>query len=312
MKTMKLSAFVLIILASVLGCQPDPEEVILNKIPIADAGLSDTITLPIKSFMLSGSGSDVDGNVVAYVWSQVSGPDATTIVNPGSPTTFVEGFVEGTYLFQLLVTDDDGATGIDTVSLKVLPPETQTLVLQPANNPTERSLVELNGIDQSSSSGIDLPVEAWTINGNPVKIRSLLKFNLSAIPQNATIISAQLELYSYPSPTNNGNFTDANFGTSNSLILQQVSTNWNPATTTWTNQPAGLTQNQLLIPHTTSNILDLNLNVKGMVSSMIKTNANYGFLLRLQDEVIYNSRIFVSSNNTLYPTKRPKLTIVYQ
>lgn len=312
MKTMKLSAFLLIILATVLSCQKDPEEVILNKVPIADAGTSDTITLPIKTITLAGSGTDADGNIVAYLWSQVAGPRATSIENPGSPSTIVNGFVEGKYLFQLMVTDNAGATGVDTVSISVAPAKMQTLVLQPANNPTERSVTDLDGTDQSSSTGIDLPIDAWTVNGRPVKIRSLLKFDLSSIPQSATIINAQLELYSYPSPTINGNLIDANYGASNSLLLQQVATDWNPATTFWANQPAGLTQNQIAIPHTNSSILDLKLDVRNIVSSMVKSNANYGFLLRLQNEVIYNSRIFVSSNNTQYAAKRPKLTVVYQ
>ena len=312
MKTIKLSAYLLALLITVLGCQRDPEDIILNVLPVAEAGLSDSITLPVKTYTLTGSGSDTDGTVVAYLWSQVSGPGVTSITNPGSASSTVEGFIEGTYVFQLMVTDDDGATGVDTVSVKVKPAVKKTVSLQPVNNPTERNITDLDGMDQSTSTAIDLPIEAWTVNGMPVKIRTLLKFDLSAIPQNAAILNAQLELYSYPSPTNNGNLTDANYGTSNSLLLQQVLADWNPATTTWTNQPAGSTQNQIIVPQTNSSVLDLKLDVKEIVSSMIKTNANYGFLLRLQNEVMYNSRIFVSSNNTEHAVKRPKLTIVYQ
>ena len=311
MKTMKLSAFVLIILASVLGCQPDPEEVILNKIPIADAGLSDTITLPIKSFMLSGSGSDVDGNVVAYVWSQVSGPDATTIVNPGSPTTTVEDFMEGIYVFQLMVTDDDGATGVDTVSITVKPAAEKMVTLQPANNPNEKMLITIGGEDKSEFNSKEWVIDAWTVGGKPYTGRIAFKFDLKDIPSTATITSARLLLYSNNPPIN-GNLRDPNFGTDNEMVLQRITADWSPATANWFNQPQTITSNQVLIPATTQSVLDLNLNVTDLVKVMVNNNANYGFLMQLQNEVAYNSRMFVSSYHTEKPQQHPKLVVVYK
>src|SRR5262245_36807395 len=90
-----------------------------NEVPVADAGDSKVVTLPDDSETLSGTGTDSDGQVVAYLWSQVSGPGAALIVNPGSATTDVEDLSEGTYLFQLMVTDDKGATGVDTATITV-------------------------------------------------------------------------------------------------------------------------------------------------------------------------------------------------
>jgi hypothetical protein len=40
-----------------------------NKVPVVDAGSSKTITLPIDSVTLTGTGTDADGKVVAYLWS---------------------------------------------------------------------------------------------------------------------------------------------------------------------------------------------------------------------------------------------------
>jgi hypothetical protein len=140
----------------------------------------------------------------------------------------------------------------------------------------------------------------------------LFKFDLSAISSSATIVSANLYLYSYPSPTLNGNFTDANFGANNSMFLQQVTSNWSPGTLTWSNQPSASTTNQVSVPTTTQSQLDLNLDVTAMVSSMVSGNANYGFLMKLQSEQTYTSRIFVSSHNTTYTTKFPKLVVVYR
>jgi hypothetical protein len=304
-----------VFLLFLVSCQKDspaPTPIPPNKVPVANAGLSQTITLPIDSISLTGSGTDSDGHVVAYLWSQASGPAATTIVNPGSASTKVKGFKQGTYVFQLMVTDDKGATGVDTATVLVKPSPIVTFTTQPANNPNEIIVLYNNGASQGGGNRPDLPIEAWTSSGNPFTVRGFIKFDLSSIPSNATIISANLYLYSYPSPTLNGNFTDANFGSSNSMLVQQVTSSWDPASTTWNNQPSATTTNQVVVSHTNQSVLDLNLDVTAIVSSMVNGNSNYGFFLKIQNEVIYNSRIFVGSSNTTYTTKYPKLVVVYQ
>jgi hypothetical protein len=296
------------ILLSLLSCTKDDFKE--NEVPIADAGPSKAVTSPASSETLSGTGTDNDGNVVAYLWSQVSGPGSSLIVNPGSASTAVEELVEGTYVFQLMVTDDKGATGVDTTSIIVSPAPIQTLELQPSNNPLEYLLESKT---PSAGTGYpDIPVAQWTVQSVPITIREILKFDLSSIPSNATIVSANLYLYSYPAPTLNGNFVDANYGSNNTLLIQQVTANWSPSTITWANQPASTTTNQVIAASTTQSHLDLNLDVKNIVASMVSGNANYGFMLKLQNEVIYTSRIFVSSYNTEHATKHPKLVVVYQ
>jgi hypothetical protein len=282
----------------------------VNKVPVADAGSSLTIQLPTNSVTLTGTGTDADGNVVAYLWSQISGPAPTGIVNPGSASTEVTNFIEGTYVFQLMVTDDDGATGTDTTSLVVTASPVQTLTLQPGNNPYEYQVENLNGQDFTQVSP-EISIDQWTTSGQPWTLREIIKFDLSSISAGSTIISANLYLYSHPHPST-GNLVDANFGTSNSLFLQQVTANWSPSTLNWFNQPSTSIATQIIIPSTTQSLLDLNLDVTDMVSSMVSDNVNYGFLLKLQNEVIYNSRIFISSSNTAYPEKHPKLVVVYQ
>ncbi len=293
------------------SCQKE-NDFIENVVPTADAGLSQSITFPTDSVTLSGTGTDADGQVVAYLWSQVSGPAASIIRNPGSPSTIVKFSIPGSYLFQLMVTDNKGATGVDTSRVVVIAPLIKTLNLQPANNPNERQITFFNGSDASTTGTPDIPIEAWTNGGGPYTVREAIKFDLSTIPANATIISANFFLYSYPSPTLNGNLTDANFGTSNSFTIQLITSNWTPSSTGWNTQPSTTTTNQVVASHTSSSTLDLNLDVTNMVKSMVNSNVNYGFFMKLQNEVTYNSRIFVSSFNTSYPDKRPKLVIVYQ
>jgi hypothetical protein len=138
-----------------------------------------------------------------------------------------------------------------------------------------------------------------------------LKFDLSTIPATATIKSAHLFLYSNPNPPT-GNQIDANSGPSNAFLFQQITSNWTTSTVSWANQPSVSTSNQIVVPQSNLARQDLDLDVTSMVGSMVNNNANYGFFLRLQNEVTYNSRIFVGSRNPTYPDKRPKIVITYQ
>jgi hypothetical protein len=310
MKSIKLASLFLALVIFGAACNDDDD--LMNVVPVAEAGPNQTITLPTNTATLAGTGSDADGNVVAYLWSQVSGPAPSVITNPGNPTTTVKFSISGTYVFQLMVTDNGGATGVDTTKVTVNQGSTQTLTLQPASNPNDMKLQILNGADQSHSNAPDLVLAQWTNGGQPVTVRSLLKFDLSTIPQTATIVSANLYLYSHPAPLLNGNGTDANWGTNNAFFVQRASANWTPGTTTWANQPAGAAAGQLLVPHTASSFLDVNLDVTAMVTAMVNGNANYGFVMKLQNEVALTSRIFVSSHNTTHTAKHPKLVVVYQ
>lgn len=88
-----------------------------NQAPIAHAGPDQLIDT--AGVILDGSGStDADGTIVTYTWTQVSGP---TTVNPADSATSGAGaLVNGTYVFQLVVTDDDGAVSApDTVTITV-------------------------------------------------------------------------------------------------------------------------------------------------------------------------------------------------
>lgn len=93
--------------------------------PLADAGPNQTLTLPANSTTLSGSGTDTDGTIVSYVWSQYGGP-SVLIGNANSPTAYISGLVAGKYYFRLTVTDNSGATASDNMLVKVLEPVTTT------------------------------------------------------------------------------------------------------------------------------------------------------------------------------------------
>ncbi|HNP21940.1 MAG TPA: hypothetical protein PKM63_05630 [Panacibacter sp.] len=118
------SALVLgIVMISIfLSCKkknPDPP---VNIPPVANAKISRPEAIAGDTITLKGSGTDADGTVTAYLWSQVSGPSSASILNAGSANSIVNGLAEGTYIFQLIVTDNAGASAVDTTSVKIIPP----------------------------------------------------------------------------------------------------------------------------------------------------------------------------------------------
>ncbi|MEO6187434.1 MAG: T9SS type A sorting domain-containing protein, partial [Ginsengibacter sp.] len=90
-----------------------------NLPPIATAGNDQNLTLPTNITSLAGSGGDADGSITNYLWSKISGPSSYNIVNASSPVTDIAGMIQGIYLIQLEVTDNDGATAKDTIKITV-------------------------------------------------------------------------------------------------------------------------------------------------------------------------------------------------
>ena len=91
-----------------------------NLPPIACTGQNQTISLPVNSVLLDGSCStDPNNNITSYVWTKVSGPASFEIANANVIQTQATNLVEGTYLFQLKVTDTGGLFSMDTVQVIV-------------------------------------------------------------------------------------------------------------------------------------------------------------------------------------------------
>jgi len=80
-----------------------------NQPPVAEAG-PDKITTVDTSIMITGSGTDPDdGTIVSYRWTEGGSELATTASFNYKPTT------TGDHTLTLTVTDNDGATGSDTM-----------------------------------------------------------------------------------------------------------------------------------------------------------------------------------------------------
>src|SRR5690606_81042 len=134
-----------------------------------DAGSDQTVTFitpTATSVILDGSLSkDEDGTIVAFNWSQVSGPSTVNIASSTLAQTPALGFQQlGVYVFQLLVTDNQGATGQDTVTITLVPRTNQPPLANAGNDQTvtlsaTNNFIELDGSGSSDPDGDPISYE---------------------------------------------------------------------------------------------------------------------------------------------------------
>uniref|UniRef100_A0A1B0CQZ9 Serine-type protease inhibitor n=1 Tax=Lutzomyia longipalpis TaxID=7200 RepID=A0A1B0CQZ9_LUTLO len=95
-----------------------------NSPPVANGGGDQNIVLPQSVMILNGSKSTDDLGIVNYTWTKEGGSVAvgTVIGNTDhEPVLMVTDLVAGRYVFRLTVTDDQGLSSSDTVSVIVRP-----------------------------------------------------------------------------------------------------------------------------------------------------------------------------------------------
>jgi lysophospholipase L1-like esterase len=93
-----------------------------NQPPTANAGPEQSANVG-AAVQLYGSGSDSDGTIAGYAWTQTAGPSVTLIGAATATPSFTAPAVTATTVltFRLTVTDNLGATGTDTVNVTVQP-----------------------------------------------------------------------------------------------------------------------------------------------------------------------------------------------
>ena len=113
-----------------------------------------------------------------------------------------------------------------------------TIILQPNGSQGKDAYIESRLNNNNYGNHIDFPAIAWTNRGTPVDARGLIDFDLSSIPNGATINSASLSLYSYSSISNGAHSTRNG---SNNSVLTRITNSWDESTVNWTNQPTTTT-----------------------------------------------------------------------
>jgi hypothetical protein len=100
----------------------------LSRPPFSDAGEDQIIVIPPGHFILSGSASDSDRNIINLEWKKISGP-TDPLFEPTTPTfadiiTYssakVHNLSAGIYDFELTATDKKGLYDKDTISITIV------------------------------------------------------------------------------------------------------------------------------------------------------------------------------------------------
>ena len=95
--------------------------------PVARAGF-DFVTSNSWAY-LSGAGSyDLDGHIVSFKWAQVIGPSTATIMGGNTMFPTISALVPGVYRFAMVVTDNEGLSSADFVTVTVIPSNSETVV----------------------------------------------------------------------------------------------------------------------------------------------------------------------------------------
>ena len=89
----------------------------VSSAPVANAGANKLIKLPTTSATIAGSATD-NGTITAYRWTKISGA-ACTMSNTTSASLKISALTSGQYVFRLTVTDNDGQTASDDVTVNV-------------------------------------------------------------------------------------------------------------------------------------------------------------------------------------------------
>ncbi|KAG6443289.1 dyslexia-associated protein KIAA0319 [Manduca sexta] len=146
-----------------------------NSPPKADAGGDQVLNLPLAVLILNGSKSSDDFRIVSWKWTRSgSGLAAGTVVlnSDTKPVLMLTNIEPGRYVFELTVTDDQGESDRDTVSVQVKP------------DPLEMNLLEMT---------LNIPISTFTqgqLDSLVQKITLLLKGD---IKMNVTEVRGQID-----------------------------------------------------------------------------------------------------------------------
>ena len=165
------------------------------------------------------------------------------------------------------------------------------------------------GLESTNLNDIeDVAAISDTEMGLPYLGRSLLKFDITSIPNNATIVGATLDLFGNPTPEVS---LGHNFRNINTTEIVRALEPWDELTTTWTNQPAidpnsGIQQRALV--NRFESTLDIDLTE--LVSDFHQNpQSDFGVMLKL---LLEEDERGVNYAGNINLTLRPTLKVCYE
>ena len=138
--------------------------------PTVNAGTAQTITLPTSSVNLTGTATGNGGATISSTtWSQIGGPTTATITSAGQLSTAVSGLQQGTYVFLLSATDNNGQTSSAYVTITVnpaspVPPTVDAGTSQTITLPTNSATLAGTA---TGNAGATIATTTWSQIGGP-------------------------------------------------------------------------------------------------------------------------------------------------
>lgn len=179
------------------------------------------------------------------------------------------------------------------------------------NDPESIKDAYLRSLDADVNRGNhpEIIARAATNAGSSNVVRSIFDFDFSIIPENATILSANLTLYSLNSQSNGAHvFYD---GGINEAEILRVIEPWEELNVTFNNQPATTETNKSNLEASIEPIQNYYVNMtEMMIDYWEDSNNSYGFLIKQKEEIPYSSLVFSSSDND-NEVIRPNMEVCY-
>lgn len=169
----------------------------------ANAGPDRTITLPMNYTQLDGTQSTATGTTISgYTWTQISGPNSAAIQFPNGSKATLWALQQGSFVFQLTVTDGNGHSSSANVDVTVNGPGLGS-VANDANQATQFSG------QLSSGNGISDPVSSpgYSLYPNPATSRmNLIAAYNQTGPTSLEVYSVTGKRISSQSVSKNGSY----------------------------------------------------------------------------------------------------------
>ena len=140
-----------------------------NNPPTADAGADQTVDEDTTATLDATGSSDDDGSIASYAWTQTgSGPSVTLLDTSAAQPTFTAPDVDSAtdLTFEVTVTDDDGASDTDSVTVTVEPVAPASFTVENLNAPG------------SATQGDTIDVSAEVTNNGDVEATKTVEFRV--------------------------------------------------------------------------------------------------------------------------------------
>ncbi len=266
---------------------------------------------PVQVNVSAENSSDPDGSITGYTWAF---GDGTTAQGISATHTYTS---PGSYTVVLTVTDDKGGTDTETAMVEVRQGHTYTWILG------ENSASDLTGtckdtyIDPSPANHAESDtLHTYTGESNHVENAIVMKWNLSALPEDAEIQSASLELYLTAASGDDPYEIGAYRIIGVDPVIETCSGQTYDGTNAWDNNTP-LAQDNITAAGSTTAAVDTTRGFKTWdITDMVREwtavpAENLAILLNADTTATSDSFRFFASSQAENQALRPKLTITF-